>query len=107
MAVEDASALETTLSRIRERYGLYFYLPDGVKPGDERAIQVELSEAARRRYPGAEVRYRRSYMAPNMTEDSQNKPPMLVSLPPSDAPDGRSLHLADTNRLRGLCRQAA
>ena len=101
MAVEDASALETTLSRIRERYGLYFYLPDGVKPGDERAIQVELSEAARRRYPGADVRYRRSYMAPNMTEDSQNKPPILVGLPLGDAPDGRSLHMADTNRSVG------
>jgi hypothetical protein len=56
MAVEEASALENTLARIRERYALYFYLPDGVKPGDERAIEVELSDAARKRYPGAEVR---------------------------------------------------
>ena len=56
MAVEEASALENTLARIRERYALYFYLADGVKPGDERAIEVELSDAARKRYPGAEVR---------------------------------------------------
>jgi len=65
MAVEDASAFEDTLARIRERYALYFYLPDGVKPGEERAIQVDLSDAARRRYPGALLHYRRSYLAPN------------------------------------------
>jgi hypothetical protein len=70
MAVEDASAFEDTLTRIRERYALYFYLPEGVKPGDERAIEVELSDAARRRYPGAEVRYRRSYLAPRGSQDS-------------------------------------
>jgi len=29
MAVEDASAFEKTLARIRERYALYFYLPEG------------------------------------------------------------------------------
>ena len=63
MAVEDASSFENTLARIRERYALYFYLPEGGKPGDERKIEVELSDAARQSYPGAEVRYRRSYQA--------------------------------------------
>ena len=93
MPVEGASALENTLARIRERYALYFYLPEGVKPGDERAIEVELSEAARRRYPGAEVRYRRSYLAPNgpdkssgdspdkSSNDSDDAAPILISLP--------------------------
>jgi hypothetical protein len=32
MPVDDASALETT-PRIRQRYALHFYLPDGVQPG--------------------------------------------------------------------------
>jgi hypothetical protein len=84
MAVEEASALENTLSRIRERYALYFYLPEGVKPGDERSIQVDLSDAARQRYPGADVRYRRSYLAPNRSDDSEDETRTLVSLPLSD-----------------------
>jgi hypothetical protein len=81
-SVENASAFEDTLARIRERYALYFYLPDDVKPGEERAIEVDLSDAARRRYPGAEVRYRRSYLAPkdsgggetNTSNDSPSDP---------------------------------
>jgi VWFA-related protein len=96
ITVEDASAFEETLARIRERYGLYFYLPEDAKPGDERTIQVELSEAARSRYPGAEVRYRRSYLAPNGSTDSNGSGesddpgPTRVSLPPANAPDSRS-----------------
>jgi VWFA-related protein len=84
-AVENTSAFEDTLARIRERYALYFYLPEGVKPGEERAIQVELSDAARRRYPGAEVRYRRSYMAPNGASDPEGIGKVWVSLPRMDA----------------------
>ncbi len=65
MAVDQASAFEQTLARIRERYALYFYLPEGIQPGEERSVEVSLTDAARRRYPGAEVRYRRSFLAPN------------------------------------------
>ena len=64
LPVDQASALQTTFERIRQRYALHFYLPDGVRPGQERNIEVELSADARRRYPNAEVRYRRGYMAP-------------------------------------------
>src|SRR5579864_3822961 len=39
MSVNDASALEETLSRIRQRYTLYFNLPEGVQPGQERNIE--------------------------------------------------------------------
>jgi VWFA-related protein len=60
MTVEEASAFEDTLARIRERYALFFYLPEGEQHGDENTIEVELSDAARQRYPGAEVRHRRS-----------------------------------------------
>ena len=91
MTVEDASSFESTLARIRQRYALHFYLPEGVKPGDERAIEVELSAAARRRYPGAEVRYRRSYLAPNGPSDSGDSRPTWVSLPRTDAPEARSV----------------
>jgi hypothetical protein len=63
--VDDAQALDNTLSRIRHRYALHFHLPEGVQPGQERNIEVELSAAALRRYPGAEVRYRRVYFTPS------------------------------------------
>ncbi len=65
MQVDDADALETTLSRIRQRYALHFYLPQNVRAGEERQVEVQLTEAARRRYPEAEVRFRRTYMAPD------------------------------------------
>ena len=65
MAVDQASAFEQTLARIRERYALYFYLPEGMQPGEERSVEVLLTDTARRRYPGTELRYRRAYLAPN------------------------------------------
>jgi VWFA-related protein len=64
MPVDDASALEMTLARIRQRYALHFNLPAGTKPGEERGVEVALSDAARQRYPGADLRYRRVYMVP-------------------------------------------
>jgi VWFA-related protein len=84
MKVDDASAFENTLARIRERYALYFYLPEGVQPGDERSVEVELTDAARQRYPGAEVHYRRSYLKPDGSRDSKepvDTRPIRVSFP--------------------------
>ena len=72
MAVDQASAFEQTLARIRERYALYFYLPEGIRPGEERSVEVSLTEAARRRYPDAEVRYRRSYLAPSGADGTEH-----------------------------------
>jgi len=92
MSVDDASAFETTLARIRQRYALHFYLPPDVKPGQERHIQVELAEAARRRYPAAEVRYRRVYLAPETVAASASpgsEAPVVVrasSPPPAAEP---------------------
>jgi VWFA-related protein len=65
MPVDDASALETTLARIRQRYALYFQLPPGARKGQQRTIEISLSDAAARRYPYAEVRFRHSYIAPS------------------------------------------
>jgi VWFA-related protein len=65
MPVDDADALENTLARIRQRYALHFYVPQSVRPGEERAIEVELADAARQRYRGADVRYRRVYIVPS------------------------------------------
>uniref|UniRef100_Q029H1 von Willebrand factor, type A n=1 Tax=Solibacter usitatus (strain Ellin6076) TaxID=234267 RepID=Q029H1_SOLUE len=75
MAVDQASAFQRTLARIRERYALYFYLPAGMQAGEERSVEVLLTDAARRRYPRAEVRYRRSYLAPNGSNDREKARP--------------------------------
>jgi hypothetical protein len=56
-------------------------------PGDERAVEVELSDAARQRFPGAEVRYRRSYLAPNGSDDSEDTQPTRIrAFPLTDRP---------------------
>jgi VWFA-related protein len=65
LSIDQASALEETFLNIRQRYSLYFTLPEGVKPGQERDIEVGLADAAHLRFTAAEVRYRRVYMVPN------------------------------------------
>jgi VWFA-related protein len=82
MRVDDAAALETTLMRLRQRYSMHFNLPEGVQPGQEREIEVQLSDGARRRYAGAEVRYRRAYMG----KDPGNGQPVMVSRAPDGPP---------------------
>src|SRR5579864_2358673 len=82
MSVDDASALETTLSRLRQRYALYFNLPAGVRAGEERAIEVSLADSALRRYGDAEVRYRRVYLAQN----GSSPEPTSITRAPVSAP---------------------
>jgi VWFA-related protein len=82
--VDEASALETTLSRIRQRYALHYIAPAGVRPGDERAIDVTLAAAARNRYPDAVVRFRRVYMAPDRAAPAPPGTP--VTTVPADEP---------------------
>jgi len=65
MSVNDASALEETLARIRQRYTLYFNLPEGLQRDQERNIVVDLASEARHRHSDAEIRYRRTSMAGN------------------------------------------
>lgn len=82
MAVDQAAAFEQTLARIRERYALYFYLPEGMQPSEEHSVEVLLTDAARRRHPGAEVRYRRSYLAPSGANDTEHERSIrLIHLP--------------------------
>jgi hypothetical protein len=94
--VDDASALETTLDRIRQRYALHFHAPQGAKPGQERRIEVALADSVRRRYPDAEVRYRQVYMS-----DSGNAtagPTMVTRSQPSSADRSTREPAADTER---------
>ncbi len=85
LRVDEASALETTLSRIRQRYALHYYLPEGANPGEQRAIEVELAQAARRRFPDADVRFRQLHQSGGGThmETSVRSPEPAVA---SEAP---------------------
>jgi len=49
--VNDAAAVEGTFERIRRRYALYFYLPDGMEMA--RGMELDLTDAARRKHPDA------------------------------------------------------
>jgi hypothetical protein len=62
MTVDNVSALQDTLERIRQSYALYFNAPEGVKQGEKRNVQIALTGAATRRYQNAELRYRPSYV---------------------------------------------
>ena len=63
MQVDDASALSDTLARLRQRYALYFYLPEGLKAGEPKSVNVALSRDATIRYHDAEVRSRQVLMS--------------------------------------------
>ncbi len=90
MPVDEASALQTTLERIRLRYALNFHLPQDVKPGQERNIDVALSDAARQRYPGAEVQFRRVYLAPGAPDSRSTPPTEIAHVPVTASSDGDS-----------------
>jgi VWFA-related protein len=81
MSVNDASALEDTLERLRQRYTLYFNLPEGAQPGAERSIDVDLAASARLRFSDAEVRYRRTHMS----DSDRDSAPIRVTRAPSDS----------------------
>jgi hypothetical protein len=92
LSLSESSALETTLTRIRQRYALNFHMPPDVKPGQERSIELSLTPAASQRYPEADLRYRRVYLGPG-TAPTPNAAPPAASPGPmirdSDAPPPR------------------
>ncbi len=53
---------EDLLLPIRQRYTLSFNQPSGVTAGESRTIKVDLSEAARHRFPSAVIRAREGYV---------------------------------------------
>jgi len=56
-------AFQESMRRIRQRYSLYYPMPEG-KPGAHRAIKVELTGDAAKRNPKARVRTRTGYVVP-------------------------------------------
>ncbi len=63
MSINDASALEDTLARLRQRYALHFYLPGEGQAQAEHSVRVDLSNEARIRFADAEVRSRRVFIS--------------------------------------------
>ena len=70
MNVEEASALEDTLTRLRQRYALYFNYPEGANGSGPENVKVDLSTEAKIRFSDAEIHYRHVYMASGSTGNS-------------------------------------
>ena len=100
LRVDDSYALQDTLARIRQRYALNFYLPAGVRPGEERYAVVQLADATLNRYPGADVRYRQSYFAPtgSTAPAPATDSPVVVSRAGSNDSNGTSNGNYDPDR---------
>jgi hypothetical protein len=63
MPISDASAFQDTLERLRQRYALHFYWPEGAADPERRTVVVSLAHSTGAHYAGSEVRYRRAYIA--------------------------------------------
>lgn len=100
MPVDNSYALQDTLARIRERYAIHFYLPAGARAGEERNIQVDLADATRARFPGADVRYRRSYYAPANVAPATGTTSDTVVVSQSGPNDGTAPDDPDRPRYR-------
>jgi hypothetical protein len=53
---------EELIADLRQRYVLWFTQPEGLEPGQERRVSVELTPETRSRYPDAVVRARTGYV---------------------------------------------
>lgn len=70
--VDESDALHMTFARLRQRYALFYSDPTGAAP-----VEIALSSAAARRYPGAEIVYRRA------SQWGQGAPPVISRAPAS------------------------
>jgi VWFA-related protein len=87
MQVNDSYALQDTLTRLRQRYAIYFSLPPGARAGEERQLDLQLADTAGSRYLDASVHYRRTYYAPISTPGN---PDSVVVSQSGDAPSNDS-----------------
>lgn len=62
-ADDPGHAFREMVRRMRKRYSIYYAMPAG-KPGSARKVTVELSDAARARYPNGIVLARKGYLIP-------------------------------------------
>jgi Mg-chelatase subunit ChlD len=93
--VDDASALEDTLSRLRQRYALHYNSAD-TTASSTRTVQVDLTDAARHRYPDAEIRYRRVFLS----KDSREAGPVSITRahPPVGGAEGGAVAARTADR---------
>ncbi len=84
MSVDDASALEDTLARLRQRYALHFYLAEEAQAKTSHNIRVDLSTEARIRFPEAEVRSRRVFMSGSDSDQKSGPTVVTHQTAPSD-----------------------
>ena len=87
-SIDDGSSLEDTLMRLRQRYAMNFNSA-ATSITNARPVSLDLSNAARRRYPDAEIRYRRVFLS----KDSQEAGP--ISITRAHAADSGGLESAD------------
>jgi VWFA-related protein len=79
--VDQASALEDTLAKLRQRYTLNFYFPPGSP--DHSPVRVDLSQEARIRYMDAEVRSRQVFFSGNASGERAG-PTIVTRAEPAD-----------------------
>jgi hypothetical protein len=89
LGINDADAVETTFERIRKRYAIYFQLPEGMEAG--RGLELDLTDAARRRHSDASLQYRQIALAKDGAR------PGLISRVPAHPPTGRDSEPAQTD----------
>ncbi|HTX34081.1 MAG TPA: vWA domain-containing protein [Bryobacteraceae bacterium] len=94
LSINDADAVETTFERIRKRYAIYFQLPEGIIDA-RRGLQLDLTDAARRRYADASFQYRQITLAKDGAR------PGLISRVPAHPPTGRDSEPAQTDSAGG------
>ncbi|MBV9265988.1 MAG: VWA domain-containing protein, partial [Acidobacteriaceae bacterium] len=87
MQVDQASALEDTLARLRQRYTLNFYFPNGAD--DRSSVRIDLARQAAIRYRDAEVRSRRVFMA--SVAAGEHAGPTVVTRAQDTAAEGDSV----------------
>jgi hypothetical protein len=89
LSVNDGSAVQSILERIRQRYTVYFHLPEDMDP--KGGLQLDLTDAARRRHPDASLQYRQIGLA---TDSGR---PGLISRVAAHPPTGDDSASAQTD----------
>ncbi len=101
MNVEDASALEDTLARLRQRYALFFNVPEGTSASGPENVKVDLSTEAKIRFADAEIHYRHVYLANNSSGDKQGTTSVTrTHVPERTDPDTSSPNIQNTSPRR-------
>ena len=69
-ADDPGHAFREMVRRMRMRYSIYYQMPAG-KPGTSREVSLQLSAAAKAKYPAAQVLARKGYLIPKATVESR------------------------------------